>query len=117
MATNSYEMCGTIKVILEPKTFPSGFMKREFVLSTEEDYAQQVVFECVKQQAGLLDRVAVDDRVRVQFRIRGNPSKDGTRYFVSLQASQIEKMGADGSAVTVEPEDAPPPSEDDPMPF
>ncbi len=115
---NSYELCGTIKVIMDPQTFASGFVKREVVIETEEDWPQAVKFECVKQQCGLLDRVAVGERVRVQFRIRGNPSKDGTRYFVSLQASQIEKMGADGSSVTMAEDGTPPPAEeDDPMPF
>jgi len=116
MASN-YEMCGTVKVIMDPQTFASGFVKREFVLGTEEDWPQSVKFECLKQQCALLDQVAVNERVRVQFRIRGNPSKDGTRYFVSLQVVQIEKMGADGSSVTTGEDGAPPPAEDDPMPF
>jgi len=114
--TTQYEMCGAIKSILEPKTFASGFTKREFVLTTEEDYPQQVLFECVKQQAGLLDQVVPNDRVRVQFRIRGSATKDGARFFVNLQALQIEKMGVDGSTVTLD-QDAPPPTDDDPMPF
>ena len=109
----NYEACGTIKTILEPKTFASGFVKREFVLETEDDYPQTVLFECIKQQCGLLDPVAVNDRVRVAFRLRGREYKD--RFFVNLEAVGIEKMGADGTSVTVD--EAPPPSEDDPMPF
>jgi hypothetical protein len=109
----NYEACGTIQTILEPKTFASGFVKREFVLVTEDDYPQTVLFECIKQQCGLLDQVAVNDRVRVAFRLRGREYKE--RFFVNLEAVGIEKMGADGTSVTVD--EAPPPSEDDPMPF
>ena len=110
----NYETSGTIKVIQEAKTFPSGFVKREFVLMTEEDYPQTVAFECLKQQCALLDHVAVNDRVRVNFRLRGREYQG--RYFVNLEAVGVEKMGADGSSVTVE-DAPPPPSDDDPMPF
>ena len=112
----SYEICGTIKLIQEPKTFPSGFVKREFVLSTEDDYPQLIQFECIKQQCGLLDRVAVNDRVRVSFKLKGREYKE--RYFVNVEAVGVEKMGADGSSVTMD--EVPPPSpagDDDPMPF
>ena len=111
MASN-YEMIGAVKTILDPQTFASGFVKREFILVTEEEYPQSVKFECVKQQCALLDSVKSEDRVRVQFRVRGNEYKE--RFYVNLQALQIEKMGADGSAVTMEPE-APP--DDGPIPF
>ena len=110
----NFETCGTVKTILEPKTFPSGFVKREFVILTEDDYPQTILFECVKQQCGLLDRVAVNDRVRVAFRLRGREYKE--RFFVNLESVGIEKMGADGGSVTID-EAPPPPSEDDPMPF
>ena len=110
----NFEISGTVKTILEPKTFASGFVKREFVLLTEDDYPQTVLFECIKQQCGLLDRVAPNDRVRVAFRLRGREYKE--RFFVNLEAVNIEKMGADGGSVTID-EEAPPPTEDDPMPF
>ena len=109
----NYEVCGTIQTILEPKTFASGFTKREFVLLTEDDYPQTVLIGCVKQKCALLDRVAPNDRVRVAFQLRGR--EDQGRYFVNLEAAQIEKMGADGSSVAME--EAPPPPNDDPMPF
>lgn len=49
----------------------------------------------------------------MQFRIRGSEYKE--RFYVNLQAQQIEKLGADGSSVALDPE-APPPA-DDPAPF
>jgi hypothetical protein len=115
---NQYEMCGAVKRILDPKTFSKGFTKREFVLVTEEDRPQLVLFACLQQQCGLLDSISVDDRVRVQFRISGREWQD--KVFVNLEAVRIEKMGADGSSVALdaEPPPAPPPPEDDGiMPF
>jgi hypothetical protein len=110
----NYEICGAVKSIMEPRTFPSGFVKREFVVMTEEDYPQTILFECIKQQCGLLDRIAVNDRVRVSFRLRGREYKE--RFFVNLEAVGVEKMGVDGSSVAMD--EAPPPvSDDDPMPF
>ena len=109
----NFEISGAIKAILEPKTFASGFVKREFVIVTEDDYPQTVLFECIKQQCSLLDHVAVGERVRVSFRLRGREYKE--LFLVNLEAVGVEKMGADGSSVTMD--EAPPPSDDDPMPF
>lgn len=113
MAGNTYEMIGKIKLMFEPMTFASGFTKREFVLTMEDDYPQDVKFVCVKEKCGLLDRVAVGDRVKVDFRIRGNEYKE--RYFVDLQAFKIDKMDVDGSSVSYDESEPMPP--DDPTPF
>jgi hypothetical protein len=113
--SSSYEAVGVVKQIMELKTLTNNFTKREFVLTTEDDYPQVVQFECVKQQCALLDALAPGDRVRVEFRIRGREYKE--RFFVNLQAFKVEKMGADGSSVTVEEDGGPPPADDDAMPF
>ena len=113
MAGTVYEMVGAVKVILEPMSFPSGFTKREFVLTMEDDYPQDIKFACIKEKSALLDAVAPGDRVRVSFRIRGNLFKE--RYFVDLQAFRIEKVDGDGSSV--EYDTAEPVPTDEPMPF
>lgn len=94
----NYEISGSIKLIQEPKTFPSGFVKREFVLVTDDDYPQTVQFECIKQQCDLLDRVAANDRVLVTFRLRGREYQG--RFFVNLEAVGIKKMGAEEGTST-----------------
>lgn len=114
MAGTTYEMIGKVKVIFEPMSFASGFTKREFVLIMEDDYPQDVKFVCVKEKCGLLDRVAVGERVKVDFRIRGNEYKE--RYYVDLQAFKIDKMDVDGSSVSYD-EAEPPSPPDDPTPF
>ena len=110
---STYEMVGTVKVVLEMMTFASGFTKREFVLTMEDEYPQDIKFACVKEKCVLLDNVAPGERVKVAFRIRGNLFKE--RYFVDLQAFRIDKMDGDGSSV--EYDAAEPMPTDEPMPF
>ena len=64
--SSSYEAVGVVKQIMELKTLTNNFTKREFVLTTEDDYPQVVQFECVKQQCALLDALAPGDRVRLE---------------------------------------------------
>jgi len=91
-----YEMSGRIKAVFEVMTFASGFTKREFVLTTEDNYPQAVKFVCVKEKTALLDGLQPGARVSVSFRIRGNEYKE--RYFVDLQAFKIEPLeGAAGA--------------------
>ena len=44
------KIIGTIKEIGELQTFDSGFVKREFILTTEEQYPQDVKFEAIKEK-------------------------------------------------------------------
>ncbi len=115
----SYTLSGTVKSIFDPQTFSRGFTKRDFVVTTDEERPQDIKLECVAEWCSLLDRVQPADRVRVTFRLRGNEYKD--RYFVNLQAYQIDKLDADGGATTIEavPPDEPDALDDpfDPEPF
>ena len=96
-------------------TFPSGFTKREFVVTLEDDYPQDVKFGCVKERCSLLERVSVGDRVKVVFRIRGKEYKD--RYFVDLDAFKVDKLDGDGSSVSYDTAAEPLEPLDDPTPF
>lgn len=97
----SYEASGTIKLINDTQTFPSGFSKREFVITTEHDkYPQELKFEVVKDRCSLLDGFEVGQKVQLNFDIRGNEYKD--RYYVNLACWKIE--AADGGSA---PADAP----------
>ena len=109
----SYELTGTVKVIFDTMTFNSGFTKREFVVTTEDNYPQDVKFEVVKDKCSLLDSTGEGDRVTVHFDIRGNEYKD--RYYVNLNAWRI--TGADASAGGGAPAaaSAPPPASEEEM--
>ncbi|MGI6494587.1 MAG: DUF3127 domain-containing protein [Kiritimatiellia bacterium] len=107
-----YEMTGTMKLIMEPMTFNSGFTKREFVLRVEDGrYPQEIKFQCVRDHVHALDAYKPGDTVRVQFEVRGKAWNE--KYFVDLEAVAMEKLDGDGSSVTM---DGPVPPSDDDMP-
>ena len=109
----SYEFTGTVKVIRPVQSFPSGFSKREAVITSSEDrYPQDVLFEFVRDRMGLLDTVNEGDRVTVSFDLRGNESRTQPgRYFVSLNAWKLVKAdaAADASSSAATPAPAPEP--------
>lgn len=108
---------GRVKLIMDTQTFDSGFTKREFVITTDEQYPQDVKFECIKDKTALLDAYNVGDNIVVHFNIRGNEYNG--RYFVNLQAWRIE---ADAPQGEMPPAPAEPPveefsTEEDDLPF
>lgn len=116
--STSFEMIGTVKIVMEPMTFASGFTKREFVITTEDErFPQMIKFQTVNERCALLTGLAPNDRIKVRFDVRGSLStKNGERYFVDLQAFQIDKL--DGKSQSVTRDDVEPtPTEDEPMPF
>ncbi len=88
----SLELNGKLKVLFDTQSFPSGFTKREFVVTTEEQYPQDVKFELVKDKTSMIDKFRVGDQLKVSFNVRGNEYQG--KYFVSLQAWRIENIGA-----------------------
>lgn len=89
-----YEAAGKIKVINETQSFPSGFTKREFVVTTGDKYPQDLKFEIVKDKCSLLDSFEPGQDVQVTFDIRGNEYNG--KYFVNLSCWKIQ--ASDGAA-------------------
>lgn len=90
-----YEATGTIKQIDETQTFPSGFTKREFVITTEHDkYPQDLKFEVVKDRCSMLDQFENGQKVQLNFDIRGNEYKG--RHYVNLSCWKIQAAGDAG---------------------
>lgn len=89
-----YEAAGKIKVINETQSFPSGFTKREFVVTTGDKYPQDLKFEIVKDKCSLLDAFELGQDVQVTFDIRGNEYNG--KYFVNLSCWKIQ--ASDGSS-------------------
>lgn len=88
-----YETSGKLKWIGEVQSFPSGFTKREFVVTTAADkYPQDLKFEIVKDKCALLDPFEVGQDVAVSFDIRGNEYNG--KYFVNLSCWKIQGSGA-----------------------
>ena len=83
-----YEATGKIKVKFDTQTFPSGFSKREFVITTgDENYPQDIKFELIKDKCSWLDNFEQGQDVTVNFDIRGNEYKG--KYYVNLNCWKI----------------------------
>lgn len=92
----SFELTGKLKVVMDVQTFNSGFTKREFVVTTEEQYPQDVKFELIKDKTSLIDSFKPNDNVKVSFNLRGNEYNG--KYFVNLQAWRLEAAAAEQGA-------------------
>lgn len=117
----AFEMTGTIKEIFDEQTFASGFNKREFVLTVEDErFPQDIKFECLKDKTALLDEFGKGQQVKVSFDIRGREWKGS--YFVNLAAWKLE-AAAGGAAGGDEPpldhydQSAPADVDDEDVPF
>lgn len=108
------ELEGSVKLVSETQTFNSGFQKREFVLTTKEQYPQDVKFELVKDRIDLIDQYKPGDDIKVHFNIRGNEYNG--RYYVNLQAWRIEAMAQADAAQEDSAGDSAPPWEDTGVP-
>ena len=110
------ELTGKIKLINNPQSFDSGFTKREFVVTTNEQYPQDIKLELIKEKCSLLDNYQAGNEVKVSFNIRGNEYQG--KYFVNLQAWKIEGItGSAAKEATNEmAENSLPPEQDD-LPF
>jgi hypothetical protein len=86
----SLQLTGTIKVIFQTETYPSGFTKREFVVTTKEQYPQDIKIELVKDKTAILDSLREGQEVTVHFNVRGNEYQG--KYFVSLQGWKVEEV-------------------------
>lgn len=87
---SKYELTGSIKQISDTQTFPSGFSKRQFVVTTDHDkYPQDIALEFVKDACVKLDSYQEGDGCKVTFDIRGNEYQG--KHYVQLAAWKIER--------------------------
>lgn len=84
----SFELTGKLKTVMETQTFSSGFTKREFVVTTDEQYPQDIKFELIKDKTSVIDSYKEGDTLKVSFNLRGNEYNG--KYFVNLQAWRVE---------------------------
>lgn len=90
------ELEGTIKVLFDEQKFDSGFYKREFVITTEEQYPQDVKFELLKDKTELVRDAQIGDRFKVFFDVRGREWNGN--YFNNLVVWKMEKAGQSAPA-------------------
>lgn len=97
------EISGRIKKIFEEQTFASGFRKKEIVVTTQEQYPQDLLVEFTQDRIELLNPFALNDEVKVSINLRGrewvNP-EGVAKYFNSIQGWRIEKVGAEAPSIS-----------------
>lgn len=90
---------GTIKLVFDTAQVSDRFKKREFVITeTGSPYPQEVIFQLSQEKVDLVNDFKVGEEVEVNFNLRGrawtNPKDGVTRYFNSLEAWRITRVGA-----------------------
>ena len=126
----AFEVKGTLKKLFDQQDFPSGFYKRDFVVTTMEQYPQDIKFSALKEKSEQLGQYSEGDVVNVKFDLRGREYNG--QYYVDLNAWRIERGDSAGAEVAVGQEPAavsaapmppvPPmpataPADDDDLPF
>lgn len=88
------ELTGKIKLVRPTQQVSSSFSKREFVITTDEQYPQDIQIEFTQDKCDLLNDVQVGQQVTVGINIRGrewiNPQGEA-KYFNTIQAWKINK--------------------------
>ena len=93
------DITGKIKLINETKEYGSnGFRKRELVVTTEEQYPQDLLIEFIQDKCDILNSYNVGESVKIDINLRGREwqSPQGeTKYFNSIQGWRIEKTSSE----------------------
>ncbi len=94
------EVIGILKVKQDTVQVSEKFKKREFVIELTDNpkYPQTIQFQLVQDSCPMLDQFNLDDKLRVEFELRGRKWTDPNgvdKYFNSLQAWKIETLTTD----------------------
>ncbi len=92
------EVTGQLKLKYDTQKVSEKFQKRDFVLATDlsTPYPQYVSFQVTQDKCNMLDNFNQGDEIKVQFNLRGREwnGPQGIRYFNTLEAWRIEKVGS-----------------------
>ena len=88
------EIQGRIKQIFAPESVgQNGFQKRDLVITTEEQYPNDIIIQFTQSKCALLDTLRVGQRVKVHFNLQGREwtSPQGeVKYFNTVLGWKIE---------------------------
>lgn len=83
---------GTLKKVMDEQAITASFKKREFVITTQEQYPQDILLEFTQDKTTVLDQFKIGELVSVDINVRGrewiNPEGEA-KYFNTLQAWKI----------------------------
>jgi hypothetical protein len=88
------EIQGRIKTIFATETVgQNGFQKRDLVITTEEQYPNDIIIQFTHSKCALLDTLQVGQKVKVHFYLQGrewtNPQGE-VKYFNTVLGWKIE---------------------------
>jgi len=90
------EVTGVIKLVNETQTFGAkGFKKRELVVTTDEQYPQDIMIEFVQDKCDILNKYKVGQNVKVSINLKGREwvNPEGiAKYFNTIQGWRIESV-------------------------
>lgn len=91
------EVTGKIKEKGVQQQVSASFVKRELVITTEEQYPQHILIEFTQDKIDLMDPYKIGEAVKVSINLRGrewvNPQGE-TKYFNSIQGWKIQRLQA-----------------------
>jgi len=98
---NSFEVLGTLHVVMDTQQVKDTFKKREFVIEMQDgNYPQHIKFQVTQDRCALLDNFKVGQQIKVLFNLRGRPfqNKDNqTVFFTNLEAWRIDSAQGTGT--------------------
>lgn len=110
-----YEYTGVVEKVLPTQTFPSGFSKRDIVLTDdvgqESKYPNHIAFTFKKDNASVLETVKEGSRAKIRFAIDGREwtnQQGQVKYFTDLTGLKIEVLNGDGTSTEPVPAPADP---------
>lgn len=88
------EVTGKVKEVRQTQTFDSGFVKRELIVTTDEQYPQDLSIEFFSDKVSLLDDIKAGEHVKVKINLRGREwksPKGEVKYFNTINGWGISK--------------------------
>ena len=88
------EIQGRVKTIFAIETVgQNGFQKRDLVITTEEQYPNDIIIQFTQSKCALLDTLQVGQRVKVHFNLQGREwisPQEEVKYFNTVVGWKIE---------------------------
>lgn len=113
------EVTGNITQIFEEQVISEKFKKREFVITTNEQYPQEIIIQLTQDRCRLIEDsdVMLNDFVKVSINLRGRQytnANNETKWFNSIDAWKIENLNKPKQETTQETFS---PTQEDDLPF
>ena len=92
------EVVGVIKVIGSSNQVSEKFVKRDVVITTDEQYPQDILIQFVQDKCDALNNFKVGKSVKIGINLRGREwvnTKGETVYFNTIQGWQISEVKSD----------------------